>query len=261
MRLNVSRLTLTVAAVLATGGISEPAGAQADYASLAELPEITGMWLPEIYPFVEDAPAPGQQPLPPGLKPEAAARLQAYRQALMTGEAVDRDYCVPRTFPGRLPMNVGGVIEVLFNPGRVTIGTEGGLVRRIYMSDGPPDVLEESRAGMSMGRWDGATLVVETAAMMPSAWLFPGVPIGDRARSVERISLQEPDRLLVETTLTAPELFDAPVKLINRYRRAPGRLFTEFDTCPGTDRSFDESKRIEQFDATPPPDLPPPPSG
>ena len=261
MRLNVSRLTLTVAAVLATGGISEPAGAQADYASLAELPEITGMWLPEIYPFVEDAPAPGQQPLPPGLKPEAAARLQAYRQALMTGEAVDREYCVPKTFAGRLPMNVGGVIEVLFNPGRVTIGTEAGLVRRIYLSDSPPEVLEESRAGMSSGRWDEATLVVETTGILPSSWLLPGLPVGASARSVERISLQDSDRLQVETTLTAPALFDAPVKLINRYRRALGRVFTEFDTCPGYDRSFDEANGHEQNDETPPPDLPPPPTG
>jgi hypothetical protein len=255
------RLSLAVAAVLFTSGVWERASAatEAEYASLAGLPKLTGMWLPEIYPFVETAPAPGQQPLPPGLKPAAAARVQAYREALMAGEAVERDYCVPKTFSGRLPMNVGGVIEVLFNPGRVTIGTEAGLVRRIYLMDSAPEMLEESRAGISIGRWEGSALIVETAGMLPTAWLLPGLPVGAGARSVERFSLMDDDRLMVETTLTAPDVLDAPVNLINRYRRAPGRVFTEFDTCPGFDRSFDEANRIEQFNATPPPDLPPPP--
>jgi hypothetical protein len=96
---------------------------------------------------------------------------------------------------------------------------------------------------------------------MPSAWLFPGVPLGAGARSVERFWLEGSNRLTVETTLTAPELFDAPVTLINRYRHAPRRVFTEFDTCPGYDRSFDEANGHERFDATPPSDLPPPPGG
>jgi hypothetical protein len=258
---SVLRLSMA-AACMGMGGIGEPVYAEpgAAYVSLADLPEITGMWLPEIYPFFDDALAPGQQPLPPGLKPDAAERLRVYRAALKAGEAVDRGYCVPPAFSGRLPMNVGGAIEVLFNPGRVTIGTEGGLVRRIYLIDTPPEVLEESRGGISIGEWEGATLVVETTGMLPSAWLLPGLAVGPDARSVERFSLEGEDGLLVETTLTAPALFDAPVKLINRYRRAPNRVFTEFDTCPGFDRSFDDASGVEQFDATPPPDLPPPPS-
>jgi hypothetical protein len=259
--LRVFRFALAVAACTGTAALGQDAPTPGmAYQSLSDLPEFTGIWLPEIYPFFDDAPTTGQQPPPAELTPDAAARARAYREAMSTGAAVERRYCAPQAFSGRLPMNVGGAMEVLFNPGRVTIGTEAGLVRRIYLTRTRDAVLEETRSGTSVGRWEGTVLVVETTGISPGTWFLGGVPVGRGARAVERFSLDGPDRLLVETTLTAPELLSAPATMVNRYRRARGRTFTEFDTCPGFDRSFDEASRLEQFDATPPADLPPPPA-
>ena len=258
------RVALVALAACTDGGAAgqDDAAVQGStYQSLSTLPELTGMWLPEVYPYVDDAPTDGQRPLPPELRPEAAALARAHREATMSGSAVDRGYCRPQAFAGRLAMNAGGVMEVLFNPGRVTIGTEAGLVRRIYLHGAHGDALEESRSGTSVAHWEGATLVVKTTGLSRSAWFLPGVPVGRGAESVERFSLDGPDRLVVQSTVTAPDLLTAPLTAVNRYRRARDRIFTEFDTCPGHDRSFDGESREEQFDATPPEDLPPPPAG
>lgn len=230
------------------------------HSTMEGLPPIEGMWLPDVYPFVEDALVGGQRPLPPELKPEAAERARAHRQALLSGGGVDRGYCEPARFGGRMPMNVGGVMEILLTPGRVTVATEAGLVRRIYLNPEAPAVLEESRGGTSTGRVEGSTLVIQTTGMSPSAWFLPGVELGRNASSTERFILDGLDRLRIETVLIAPDLASTPLTLTNTYRRAPDRIFTEFDTCPGRDRSFDGESGREQFDATPPEGLPPPPT-
>ena len=112
---------------------------------------------------------------------------------------------------------------------------------------------------VSIGRWEGGTLVVETTGLTPGALLVPGVPIGRGARVSERIFLAERDILTIETTTVAPEVLAVPLRSVNRYRRDRTRPFTEFDTCVAGDRSFDAASRQERFDATPPADLPPPP--
>jgi hypothetical protein len=141
------------------------------------------------------------------------------------------------------------------------MAVESGLVRRIYLRDEPPSgALDVSRSGTSIGRWDGATLVVETAGLDPTAPLVPGTTLGPDARVVERITLVDADTLSIEATLTAPAVLAAPLTSGMQYRRAPDRVFTDFDTCVDGDRSFDRTTGQDRFDKTPPADLPPPPA-
>lgn len=259
---------VVVVAVLAIIDLPTSAAAQPGmtYESLKELPDFAGSWTPLTPPFVlapprlgvERAPPPG--PCAPDLQPEAAARCrQAVEQRSGVGNVPT---CARPYFVGRPPQGAGGAFEILLTPGRVTMAVEVGLVRRIYLRDEPPaGSLDVSRGGSSVGRWEGSTLVVETTGLDPAAPLAPGSTLGSDARVVERIALVDADTLAIEATLTAPTTLAAPRKVRQQYRRAPDRVFTDFETCvDDRDRSFDRATGRDRFDKTPPADLPPPPA-
>jgi hypothetical protein len=260
-----------IVAVLAipVGTVYTAADAQptATYASLAELPDFAGSWTPLGPPFVlaparpasEPVPPPAPCAFPPAFKPEVAVRCQ---QAVdLRGGIPAREYCGRQFFTGRPPRGAGGAFELLFTPGRITMAVEAGLVRRIYLRDAPPaNALDVSRDGASIGRWEGTTLVVETSRLDPNAPFVPGSALGPQAQVVERIALVDNDTLQIEAALTAPAVLSAPLTTRMQYRRAPDRVFTEFDTCVDDDRSLDRTSGLDRFDKTPPADLPPPPT-
>jgi hypothetical protein len=266
-----------VVAVLTTINVGPGFGSAAaqpgmTYESLKELPSFAGSWTPLTPPFVLAPPTPGAErgpppvarcEFPPAYKAEVAVRCrEAVQQRSEGGREVGRGPdCARPYFTGRPPQGAGGAFEILFTPGRVTIAVESGLVRRIYLRDEPPaGSLDVSRSGNSVGRWDGSTLVVETTGLDPTAPLVPGSTLGPDARAVERIALVDADTLTIETTLTAPAVLATPLTARQRYRRAPDRTFTDFDTCVEGDRSFDRTTGRDRFDKTPPADLPPPPA-
>jgi hypothetical protein len=232
------------------------------YASLKALPGFGGAWVPDT-PMFNGAVvrAGGPQPMRPEIRPEVVARYAAGMERYLSGAPVDRGYCLPATFAGQMPMDAGGSLEILLNPGRVTIAVESGLVRRIYLRDTPPPgALQESRGGVSYAHWEGRTLVVHTTGISRNAEFLHGIPVGRGATVLERISLRGSGALEIKATTTAPDVLLAPLTTVNVYKRAHGRLFTDFDTCVKTDRSFDQTGAVERFDVAPPPDLPPPPS-
>ena len=241
----------------------------ATYASLEDLPDFAGAWTPLTPPFVLAAAQAGQKV---ATSADAVCNLQGLKPAVVARcrEAVAdsggrRIPCAMQPgftfFNGRPPTGAGGAFEILYTPGRVTLAVESGLVRRIYLRDKPPaGALDESRGGTSIGRFEGNALVVETTGLAPSATLLPGAALGAGARVAERISLVDRNTLLIESTLTAPAVLTEPLKMQQQYRRAPERTFTDFDVCVDGDRSFDRDTAQDQFDKTPPADLPPPPA-
>jgi hypothetical protein len=260
---------VAILAAFQAGAAQHFAAAQsaASYASLRELPDFAGSWTPLGPPFVLPPPRPSSEPVPtpspcefpPPFKADVAIRCQ---QALdpRTG-AAPREYCGRQYFTGRPPARAGGAFEILFTPGRVTMATESGLVRRIYLRDTPPaNALDVSRSGSSIGRWEGKALIVETDGLDPNAPLVTGSVLGPEARVVERIALLDNDTLEIAATLTAPSVLSAPLPTRMQYRRAPDRVFTDFDTCVDDDRSLDRTTGLDRFDKTPPADLPPPPT-
>lgn len=227
---------------------ARPASPRASYAALDALPDVAGRW------FVEPSSAP---PRPAAFfTAAAAAAMQAELARRRSGELFDRGYCDPPTFTG---FPVQG-FELLLTPGRVTLAIGNGLLRRLYLLDAPPrDALEESAAGVSIARWEGETLVVETTGLSTVATVAPGVVLGRGAHVLERFSLVEPNVLEVAAEVTAPGIFDEPVSTTTRYLRSPDDFFTEFETCVADDRAFDHATGLERFETTPPADLPPPP--
>jgi hypothetical protein len=257
-------LTIAASSVNAQPGMT--------YESLSDLPNFAGPWTPLTPPFVLAParpqaaraggipPPPSQCALAPQFKPEVAARCRESAEARRAAGDV-RELCSRLAFVGRPPAGAAGAFEILFTPGRVTMAVESGITRRIYMRSEPPaGSLDASRGGTSVGRWEGTTLVVATSGLDPNAQLVPGSTLGRDARVVERISLVDADTLRIEATLTAPAVLDAPLTTAVQYRRAPDRVFTDFETCVEGDRSADPSTGRDRFDKTPPPDLPPPPT-
>jgi hypothetical protein len=246
------------------------------YESLKSLPDFAGSWTPLTVPFVLPPPTPtaGRAPAaaptpdalcaaaaPQGSKPDVLARCREAMQRASPATLNARAYCDKQRFTGRPPAGGGGAFEILFTPGRVTMAIESGLVRRIYLRDKPPPgSLDESRSGTSIGRWEGATLVVETTGLDPNAPIAPGSTLGPGAHVTERFSLVDADTLRIESTLVAPAVLAAPLATRQQYRRARDRVFTDFDTCVEGDRSFDRTAGHDRFDKTPPSDLPPPPT-
>jgi Family of unknown function (DUF6152) len=70
----------------------------------------------------------------------------------------------------------------------ITIEYGRGLTRAVHMSTKHPAAITPSRAGDSIGRWDGDTLVVDTVGFAPGS-LAGTVPNSDKLHVVERFTL------------------------------------------------------------------------
>ncbi len=241
------------------GGISTASAQRApagSYAALDRLPDWSGFWtntqLATQVAEILETPAP--------LKPEVLAAIRAAR---VNDNPDPLRYCRPWQFTG-LSGSFTEAVEFLFTPGRVTLTNERGLIRRIY-TDGRPMPADPvpSNTGTSIGHWEGQTLVVETKGIDPRA-LYPGsvqggVPIGENVTITERITLKGPDMLEFDVTTIAPALFTAPDHRTRQYKRLAKTMANEVSFCSEHDRSIELGTGKQQFDMTPPPDLPPPP--
>jgi hypothetical protein len=177
----------------------------------ASAPDLTGIWSPPRTPkgflpynFSPEA--------PPPMQPWAAKRCELVGCGTgPLGRANDDNMdpyltsCAPYGIP-RL-MNHVGPFEILQSKNRVLMLFEtGNAIRQIWMDGrGHPEDLDPSWMGHSIGHWEGATLVVDTAGLTDKSWLdTAGHPHSDALHVVERIRRVDHDTL--ENTLT----FDDP---------------------------------------------------
>ena len=236
----------TLALVTASAqSASDPPGTT--YASLAKLSDWSGWW-----GFDQAGPDELRtQPLP--LKPAAREAARAAGP-----DADPLRYCRPPQFTG----SNGGfteAVEFLFTPGRVTVTNERGLLRRIY-ADGRamPGSLDATNTGVSIGRWEGQTFVVETRGINPLARYF-GVPIGKNVRITERMFLKDPGTLQIDVVTEAPDVLTQPDSRTRLYKHVAKTMANEITFCTEYDRSIEPGSGKQRFDLTPPADLPPPP--
>jgi len=229
---------------------------RASYASLADLPDWSGWWLGAI----AATPASQLASQPPSYTPEAA---RARSESLAENAPAPMLYCRPREFTGETGGFTEG-LEFLFTPGRVTMTTERGLLRRIYTDGRPmPEKLEYTNTGTSIGHWEGDTLVIETKGIDPAIY-FPergpgGVPFGEGVVINERVHLADGGMLRIDVETIAPDIFSAPYRFSQFYARLDKTMGNEISWCFDDDRSLDPSTGEQRFDVTPPRGLPPPP--
>jgi len=212
------------------------------YAEIERLPDWSGVWAPD-WSLLFGGGA-GGPPAQPQLTPAAAARLAAFR-AKQAAEGVDQyaqAHCIPPGMPGI--MRQPYPIEVLFTPGRVTIFAETySQARRIYTDGRPlPEDPDPFFNGNSVGRWDGDTLLVETTGFSEyAADIGAGIPHGPNMKISERIWLDKPGVLRIETTITDPDVLTAPYVQQLAYRREADWQIREY-VC-------EENNRLTSGDA------------
>jgi hypothetical protein len=223
------------------------------WAAINQLPDWSGAWVKDgaQSTIFEDCCVPGRgtAPLQPKYRALRDAAAEIVAKGLPGGDNLAK--CYPDGVPGILLHGVA--FEFLHAPGRVTMITENGEVRRIY-TDGRPhpprDELYQSVEGHSIGRWDGDTLVVDTIGMDTRAMLFlvGNLQVTRQTQVVERMQLTDQDTLQIATTVTDPELFTAPYSYTLSYQR--GLREEDFNVgCMQSNRDNGETT-----DLTPPPE-------
>ncbi len=152
----------------------------------------------------------------PELLPQAVARQEARAEARRGHEFDGPEFrslterCIVwrSTLPPLLPGGYNSNLQIFQSPGYVTIQAEMGDPRMIP-TDGRelPDKLLPQYNGTSVGRWEGNTLVIETAGFHPEVgWRGSS----EHMRVTERITRVDEDTLEYAFTVEDPETWAEP---------------------------------------------------
>ncbi len=211
----------------------------------AEPQDLSGVWIPDV----RDQKRQETENIPPW-KPDILPQVQR----LVAEEKAGRPFlvlshCLPHGMPSWMLMT-HNAFELLVTPGRITMlgEVDGNRMRRIYM-DGRqhPEDPDLTLFGHSIGHWEGDTLVVDTTAIAPQAYIAPseavGIPNNGDMHVVERIHLAKPDVLADDMEITAPKVLTATWKTTRLFRRYPERHYeitegecAQEDLVPGKDK-------------------------
>jgi hypothetical protein len=144
----------------------------------------------------------------------AAARASARRGRGPADSYVDRslyDRCITRGLPGSMmPANYGNSYRIVQGPGYVAISYEMVHETRVIPLDGRPQLGPAIRQymGEARGRWDGDTLVVETANFRDEP-VYRGSNPG-RLRLIERFKPIARDKLEWSVTVDDTSTWTRP---------------------------------------------------
>jgi hypothetical protein len=190
-------------------------------------PDFSGVWIPDV----KDQKRQETENAPPW-KPDILKQVQhmvaeekAGRPFLVLG------YCMPHGMPSWM-LITHNALEVLTTPGRLTMLGEGdgNRMRRIY-TDGRahPEDPDLTFHGHSIGHWEGETLVIDTVAIAPQAYIAiseaAGIPNNGDMHIVERLYLANPDVLNDDLEITAPKVLTTTWKTTRIFRRYPKRHY------------------------------------
>jgi len=181
-------------------------------------PDLSGVWI-----------ASGNRNLPsdPAYTPEYA-KIWAARKANLKKED-PATYCLPN-----------GVVRVdaepykiVQTPKLVVLLSEGNThsYRRFFLNNRKPplDIEPDSWTGLSDGKWDGDTLVVETVGFNDKSWLdSTGKPHSDAMHLVERYKRPDLGHLNVELTIDDVKAFTKPYSFTRTFTLAPGWELQEY---------------------------------
>jgi len=177
-----------------------------EYLEVADWPDLAGIWYPDWSKLF------GERGAPAKLTPEAQAK---YDQYLADTKANGPDQymaanCIPPGMPGVFQQPYP--IEITYSPGRVTIFTEAyEQAIRIYVDGRPlPDDPDPFFNGNSVGHWEGDDLVFESVGFNPITTIQPGIGHSDKLKIAGRFTRREHDALILELTLTDPEVLAEP---------------------------------------------------
>ena len=208
-------------------------------------PDLSGVWLPDV----RDQKRQETQNIPPW-KPQ----IQPQFQHMVDEEKAGRPFlvlshCLPHGMPSWMLIS-HNAFELLVTPGRITMlgEVDGNRMRRIYMDGRPhPEDPDLTLHGHSIGHWEGDTLVVDTVAIAPQAYIAiseaAGIPNNGDLHIVERIHLTKPNVMADDMEIIAPKVLTGTWKTTRVFRRYPERHYEiiegecqQEDLAPGKDK-------------------------
>ncbi len=144
------------------------------------------------------------------------------------------DRCISRGVVGSLlPRPYGNGLDIIQAPGYVAIRYEMIHEPRIISLDGKPHVGANLRQymGDARGRWEGATLVIETTNMTDKTSIGfngNGLRHSDAMRLVERFTRVDADTIEWEVTIDDPKTYTKPFKMALPITSRPGYEVFEY---------------------------------
>jgi len=250
---------LLLAALLASCARSAPAPTSPRVAAFAKLPDWSGLWEPNVFVgegIGQSLSAEGlksAQPLmsaAPQFTSEWQANYDASKAALAAAVAADPNHPPAPAYnncaspPFIMNMASPAVYEWRITPEETTIVDTINGIRHIY-TDGrshpSADELWPTKAGDSVGHWEGDTLVVDTVAIKPDILLPPMVPLrmSDQLHFVERFRMVGPDELHDAFTLDDPVALTKPLEVTFVFARVKNatRMIDETESDSTSDRN------------------------
>jgi len=197
-------------------------------------PRLSGMWEPKTFGFmVPEAP----------LSTAGRAVVDRGAAAMAAGQIMHTAWTSCR--PGAVSTMTmpREKILVLQSTDELTILFEmPRMVRRVRLGAGHPENLQPSYVGDSVGRWEGNTLVIDTAGFNGYAELDArGQPTSTKLHTVERLTLSaDGSSIDIEVTITDPEYYDAPFMIKRSWKKSAARHPFEYDCM--------ENPRQEDFE-------------
>jgi hypothetical protein len=175
-------------------------------------PDLSGIWRgPRTSVYMQNIAA--------DLKPNEIQQWaqELYQQHVFNlGADSPRAHCLPDPPPY---YHLAGISRMVQTPALTVIISEGisnsGVTRTIFTDGrGLPEEMNPTWLGYSVGRWEGDTLVVNTAGFNDRTWLdFSGHPHSEALRTTERFHRRDFGHMDFEMTIDDPKTFSRPFTL------------------------------------------------
>lgn len=195
---------------------------------LAQAAEFAGVWQIE-------RPVSGLRTKDRRLPPLLPQARQTYEQHIAARRAGDltfdkASWCASPGIPRLLLLS--DPFEIVVRPRQVAFAFQwDGWVRLVDMVSPSLSVIYPSSMGVSVGRWEGSILVIETTGLTDATQLdTAGLPHGEELRITERLRLLGANRLENRLTIEDPQFYSRPWEAVVTYRRLPGARIKE-DVC------------------------------
>ena len=211
----------------ATPGVPKTAAGQADLDAPAPRtadgkPDLSGIWRGGGGGGQRGAPSDSALPLAAfrnvGAGFKEGLPLQPWAAELLKKRMADNSKDNPEAHC--LPMGImqfhtqGAPRKRIQNPGLIVILYEASSGIRQIFTDGRPIPNNDPQPwwyGYSIGKWEGDTLVVETAGLRDGGWLdINGSPLTDAAKITERFRRVNYGRMEIDVTIDDPKAYTKP---------------------------------------------------
>jgi hypothetical protein len=154
--------------------------------------------------------------------------------------------CISRGVTGSIfPVIYGNGQQIVQAPDYVTILQEMVHEARVIPMDGRPHASPNIRSYMGdpRGRWEGATLVVETTNFLGNRTGIGlnggGTPTSDALKLTERYTRTAPDEIRYEVTIDDPKTYTRPFKVAFPLTQEPAYQNFEYACHEGNYAMFD----------------------